>query len=215
MKYIAVRLSRWKVATLELKFVIFLSISIMLNFCVVTISPYFLNYIQNREGVRVNDFILTLLPSYDVSYLIWGIMNLSLLIAVGWLVFKPKDFAIATMTWAVVVIMRYFFIYMFSLEAPEGYVKLTDPILDQFVYAGKVINKDLFFSGHTSVMFLAYLSVQHPVLKKIFFVATCLVGFLLMIQHNHYTFDIVAAPFFTWIGYKFSTVLYFKQMSIK
>jgi membrane-associated phospholipid phosphatase len=98
--------------------------------------------------------------------------------------------------------MRILSIYFIPLNPPEGIVPLIDPILGKLFYNGTVITKDLFFSGHVVAVFIMFLVIGNKILKTILFVICILVGLCLMIQHVHYSFDIVVAPFFSWIGWR-------------
>ncbi|MGI8636566.1 MAG: phosphatase PAP2-related protein, partial [Segetibacter sp.] len=87
--------------------------------------------------------------------------------------------------------------YYVSLEPPVGLVSLVDPILLQF-YGPDGITKDLFYSGHTASVFLAYLILRKKSEKIAALIATIIVGISLLLQHIHYTIDVVTAPFFVY-----------------
>ncbi|MDQ6812275.1 MAG: sphingomyelin synthase family protein, partial [Bacteroidota bacterium] len=84
------------------------------------------------------------------------------------------------------------------LEPPAGIVSLVDPILLPF-YGPNGITKDLFYSGHTASMFLAYLVLRKKREKIIALVATIILAVALLFQHIHYTIDVVSAPLFVYI----------------
>jgi len=81
-----------------------------------------------------------------------------------------------------------------------GLVGLVDPV-SNFFYGEKFVTKDLFFSGHTSMVFLLYLCLSGRKEKRLGLIATAAVAFLLLVQHVHYTLDVVGALVFTWITY--------------
>jgi hypothetical protein len=66
------------------------------------------------------------------------------------------------------------------------------------------VTKDLFFSGHTSIMTLNFLCLEKRSDKIIGIVSAIAVAILLMVQHIHYTIDIVAAPIVTYICFSFT-----------
>ena len=94
---------------------------------------------------------------------------------------------------------------MVPLDPPDGLIRLNDP-LTSMVYGGKdkFMPKDLFFSGHTSNMFLMCLCLTKKTDKYLAFIATIAVGILVLVQHVHYTIDVLAAFFFTYIIYRVS-----------
>ena len=90
------------------------------------------------------------------------------------------------------------------LEPPIGIIPLTDPIIENLFYGGQVLQKDLFFSGHTANIVLIGLLTDDLRMRKLLFFIACIVGFLLMWQRVHYSFDVFAAPFFAYLTYKLS-----------
>ena len=91
---------------------------------------------------------------------------------------------------------------LISLNPPAGLIPLADPITNQF-YGAHYITHDLFFSGHTTTVFLIFLC-----LKKKWDRIYALFGihsywvFFLLVQHVHYTIDVLAAPVFTYAAYR-------------
>jgi hypothetical protein len=80
-------------------------------------------------------------------------------------------------------------------------IDLVDPISNDWVF-GQVIRKDLFFSGHVSAIWLVSLYLTRPSIRRLFQGIAVLNGVLLIGQHVHYSFDVLAAPFFAWASYK-------------
>jgi membrane-associated phospholipid phosphatase len=98
-------------------------------------------------------------------------------------------------------LFRILSMYVVPLDPPIGTLDLKDPLIF-VVGTGTPITKDLFFSGHTSTMFLLSLTAINKKLKIIFLVSTFLVGFLVVLQKAHYTIDVVVAPFYAYCSYK-------------
>jgi membrane-associated phospholipid phosphatase len=63
------------------------------------------------------------------------------------------------------------------------------------------VTKDLFFSGHTSTVFLLFLCLPGKIDKKLALIVTMIVGSLLLVQHVHYTLDVLGALLFAWIAF--------------
>ncbi len=81
-------------------------------------------------------------------------------------------------------------------------IPLRDPISNLF-YGSKntYITKDLFFSGHTSTLCLIFLCLTKKEDKCKALVATFAVGIMVLLQHVHYSMDVLAAPPLTYLVY--------------
>lgn len=160
--------------------------------------PGFFAFIQKRPGTLLADPVLNILPSLDVSVLLFFLIYLT----VGFGLFRalqsPALFLLFIWSCLFLSVARMITITLVPLEAPDGLVPLRDPILAPF-YHHSQITKDLFFSGHTSSVFLIYLILRKKREKMFTLFATVSVGILLLIQHIHYTIDVVIAPLFVYI----------------
>ncbi|MES2849472.1 MAG: phosphatase PAP2-related protein [Bacteroidota bacterium] len=69
-----------------------------------------------------------------------------------------------------------------------------DP-LTSITYGGKDVfmTKDLFFSGHTSNMLMLAMCLEKKSDKWWGYIAAVSVGILVLLQHAHYTIDVLAA----------------------
>jgi hypothetical protein len=85
-------------------------------------------------------------------------------------------------------------IYLVQLDPPHELIRLKDP-LTSITYGGRdlFMTKDLFFSGHTSNMLLLALCFDKKTDKFFAFLATFLVGILVLFQHVHYSIDVIGA----------------------
>lgn len=176
------------------------SLLIVLNLAV---FPAYFSFIQHRPGTQLNDHLLSNLPGKDVSVLIFSVIYFSVIIGIRRALKYPQLFL--TFMWAYLILnlVRMSTIYLVPLEPPMGLVLLTDPSLVPF-YGKTSITKDLFFSGHTSTVFLIFLVVKEKWEKILMIIATLVVGVLLLVQHIHYTIDVVMAPFFVYIIFHFT-----------
>jgi hypothetical protein len=164
--------------------------------------PHFFNFIQHRPGIVLNDVLLNLYPPKDVSWYIFPIMYLALGITFLNLLPLPELFIRAVQAYTFLLIIRMICLYCVPLEPATLYIPLQDPFIGGAFYSGVPITKDLFFSGHVSTLFLLWLINPAPALKITLLVATCAVAVLILIQHVHYTVDIIAAPFFAFGSYR-------------
>lgn len=154
--------------------------------------PSFFNLIQKRNGVILNDWVLAAIPPHNVSWaiftIIWGFGLYALWRAIE----KPAIYITYVWSLIFVIVLRVLAISMVALDPPKGLIALTDPLTGVF-YGESNITKDLFFSGHTSIIYLAYLCLERKSDKMIALFSTIAVVLLLLVQHVHYTIDIIAA----------------------
>jgi hypothetical protein len=108
-----------------------------------------------------------------------------------------------------VCIARFITIILVPLDPPTGLIPLTDPLTGVF-YGNALIIKDLFFSGHTATLTLVFLCLRKRNDKIIAFCAVVAVAVLLLVQHIHYTIDILAAPFITYACYRLARYLLYR-----
>ncbi|SEA46971.1 phosphatase PAP2-related protein [Pedobacter hartonius] len=162
------------------------------------LQDFFL-FVQKRNGgIPIHDWVLAALPAHDVSVYIF----LILYPASGlffWRMRKNTELCI-TALWGYIFLclVRMLTISLVSLEPPLNLVHMTDPFSIIF-YGSNMITRDLFFSGHTATLFLVGLCLENKKEKAIVFCATAILGLLLLIQHVHYTADVLAAPFFSYL----------------
>lgn len=161
----------------------------------------FLDFAEARPGVVIPDPILQLYNPIDLTWLIFGIIYLCLIIGIFTLAKKPENLLLAFQAYTAVVLVRMIAMYLVPFEAPEKLIVLKDPFVEMFG-SGESLTKDLFFSGHTATLFLLFLVVESKKLKFIFLSSAVIVGITIVLQHVHYVIDVFAAPFFTYLCYK-------------
>jgi hypothetical protein len=190
----------WARRNFRIQFII--SLSILASF--MFIFPPFFDFVESRSGQLLNDPLLDLLPAADVSWLIFALIYFGV---VSWIltsVKTPDVLLSGVQTYCLVTILRLISIPLFPLEPPVNYVPLIEPFVQFFTNGGRIISRDLFFSGHMTTILFCYFNKEKGVLKTIYFYSAIAMGILLMLQHVHYTIDIIAAPFFTWLCFLFS-----------
>jgi hypothetical protein len=164
--------------------------------------PYFFReVIADKEGYPLTDFILAYLAPTDWSWTIFMLIYSSVLLTLATNYKNPRVIAQGLATYSIVTWLRMLTIYLFTLDAPAGLIFLKDPFLSFIVYPDYFV-KDLFFSGHISSMVVFVLIEPNRMLRWIKIAATLVVSVLILVQHVHYTLDVVAAPFFTYGVYR-------------
>jgi len=171
------------------------------------IIPYgrFLDYIEGRPGSVLEDPILNLFSPLDVTWFTFGIIYISVILTLFRLSWQPSQLLITLQAYIFVALARMASMYLIPLDPPPLLIPLEDPFV-QSVSTG-VLTRDLFFSGHTSTMFLLYLSCNNRKMKIFFLISTVLVGLLVLVQQVHYSVDVMAAPFYAYSCYKLSSSL--------
>lgn len=165
---------------------------------------YFFDFIEARSGKVLSDPVLSLLPATNVSVPVFSILYFCV---ISWLVTyikDPKVLLAGMQTYFMVTILRMLTITLFPLEPPIDYIPLREPFVQLFTHQGRIISHDLFFSGHMTSILFCYYNSRKGFFKNIYLVSAFAIGILLMIQRVHYTIDIIAAPFFTWLCFRFS-----------
>jgi hypothetical protein len=163
----------------------------------------FLRIVEQRDGFTLTDPILKTFSPIDLTWLTFSLIYGLLFIAVLHLIDKPQLFHTALMTYAIMVSFRIVAMYSLPLNPPETMIVLNDPFVQLFG-STEVLTKDLFFSGHTATLFILYLVSRQKLMKTIFLLCAILVGVCVLLQHVHYTVDVLAAPFFVFASYSIS-----------
>lgn len=179
-----------------------------LVFLIIILIVYsnFLEYIEKRNGVSLPDPILNLFNPVDLTWLIFGLIYTSIVIAILDLTKEPNLLLLAIQCYSLLVIIRLIVMYITPLNAPAKLILLSDPFV-QFFGSGKVLTRDLFFSGHTATLFLLFLIVKKRILKLFFLCSTLVIGISVILQHVHYTVDVLTAPFFSYSAYRIASII--------
>lgn len=187
----------WKLSSFRWKF----WTSLIVFGAILTSLPFFFRAIEARNGFVFSDILLTQIPPHNVSIAVFFLIWSSCILVVYRLIQDPLIMLEIFWTYNGVTLLRMACISLISLNPPEGLIPLADPITNQF-YGEHYITHDLFFSGHTATVFLVFLCLKQKIDRIYTLCATILLGILLLIQHVHYTIDILAAPVFTYAVYR-------------
>ncbi|MFT4202712.1 MAG: phosphatase PAP2-related protein [Chitinophagaceae bacterium] len=189
----ALKVSQYKTA---------LFIGLLLVAILVMCLPAFFHVIQQRPGYQIHDWLVDALPSANLSIpifvVLWSVISLGVLRAFQ----QPQQFLTTLYGMIFLLLFRYLSISLVALDPPIGLIPITDPVSNLTYGHADFITKDLFFSGHTSSMFLAFLCLQRRPEKIFALVATFVIAIFVLVQHVHYTIDVLAAPFFTYLSYR-------------
>jgi membrane-associated phospholipid phosphatase len=197
--FITVR-QEWQGAWSESRFRSKMIIGMILVAATVSSFPFFFQRIELREGVALSDPLLRWLPAHNVSLplfiLIWALSALTLVRAIQ----NPRILLIFLWSYFLLSLSRMLTITLLPLEPPANLIGLVDP-LSNFFYGPKFVTKDLFPSGHTSTMFLLFLCLTGKGDRRLALMVTIAVAFLLLVQHVHYTVDILGGFLYGWLSW--------------
>ena len=175
-----------------------LAVGLLLLVLLIAFLPYYFAFIEARKGIILNDLVLDFIESANVSIptfiIIWSL-------CLWYLIKSFKDPALMLLIlWGlnVLSLSRIISIYLVPLEPPNDLIELIDPITNS-LYGAKFITKDLFFSGHTATLVCLALCLRKRKDQLIVFTGAVIVGILVMVQHVHYTIDVIAAFIFPFL----------------
>ena len=161
---------------------------------------FFFPVIERRHGVFIQDTLLTALKPMDVSLPVFFIIWTSALLMILTMIRNPVQMMLFLFSYGLITFLRMATIYSFPLEAPAGLIALKDPLSNLF-YGSTFVTKDLFFSGHASTLFLIGLCQDKKWSRLYCLTGVCVLSVLLLVQHVHYTIDVIFAFPFTYICY--------------
>ncbi len=176
-------------------------ITLTLLIPVVYLLSRFIIFVESRNGSVLYDPFFNFFEAVELNIPIFALIYLSILACLIHLAKHPQNLMIALESYTLIVLVRMLAMYSIPLEPPPGTIDLQDPLVF-VVGTGTKITKDLFFSGHTSTLFLLFLVSVDKKIKYIFLINTFLVGLFVILQKAHYTVDVIAAPFFSYGCYK-------------
>ena len=170
--------------------------------------PHFFDFIESRQGWQLSDPLLRLIPANDLSLFTFSIIWFMSLFLLVRMIQLPSLALLAIVAIDLIFLTRMVTIILFPLEPPPGLITLEDPI-SNFFYGKEhgFITRDLFFSGHTSSMIMIGLLLPRKWEKRLAFTAAIVVGCLVLVQHIHYTIDVLGAWVFTWFLYRLAKAM--------
>lgn len=195
----------WKIALSNTYFRNRFFTSIVVLAVILTAFAALLAYIETRQGHTFYDPILNFIKPRDVSDFIFFVTYSTALIGLIYAFSSPYRFLHLLQMYGSLTILRIITLFFVPLEPPTAIIPLRDELLTNTFYAGNQNLKDLFFSGHAATLFLFYFFTTNKVLKYLFLVAAIAVSVGVVVQHVHYSYDVIAAPIFAYIAYRIIT----------
>ncbi len=147
-----------------------------------------------RLGWMFDDPMYRILPIVESSVFIFSITYGSLIAYMTIYRKVPHAFALLMSTYAFILLFRMVTLSLLPLVVHQDLIYLEDPFLNDWIYPSRIV-ADLFFSGHTALVFAIYLLSGK---KWPFLLLSVVIGFLLVMQRVHYSIDVIAAFPFAW-----------------
>ncbi len=193
--------------------------NIVLSFALITISIFFTysaalytdNYGTNHV---VPDLFLDNVPVVDVSYIFFEGAFVFCFIVLMVLIFEPRYIPFVLEASALFFITRSFFMVLTHLSAPsiEYYRYIEHERHLREVIFTLSSGNDLFFSGHTGYPFLLALIFWPSKTMRYFFLASSIVGaVIVLIGHLHYSIDVFSAFFITYGVFEMAKSIFKKE----
>ena len=160
----------------------------------------FMSYIGARMGAILHDPVLGLFPPVSFTWITFTLVYAGFLLGFVSLTARPFSFLLALRALVVLMLIRGICQFFLPLDPPPDAIPLADPFIRVPGFR-PVIARDLFFSWHTSLLALLAFVIQWRDLKIILGILALIVSVLMLLQHAHYTIDLVAAPCFAYAAY--------------
>ncbi|WP_201985053.1 phosphatase PAP2-related protein [Hymenobacter rubidus] len=192
----------WAAARDEPGFGMRLALVLGLLLGLLPVVPGFYHFIQARPGRLLADPLLALLPVHDVSVPTFALIYGGIAATLVYLLPRPRLLLRALWAYYFLQVLRMGTLWLLPLEPPTALVLLHDPVMDRiFEVTTQPIVRDLFFSGHTATMMLLMLAGRGRTWRGALGLMMVAVGVLVLVQRVHYSYDVLAAPFFGWLAY--------------
>jgi hypothetical protein len=200
--------SRWRESFRLPRFnLLFFGGILVLGTCIYFFAD-FLEFIQNRKGFVINDPLIIRVGPYHLCTPIMLFTYIPAGVGIIYFAVFPNHFNRLLWAFSFLLVLRGVCMFFVPLAPPHTMIELRDLFLELSVYRGKVITQDLFFSGHVAALFLFGFIAHHKVVKLAFALAGLAVGSMLVLQHAHYTIDVLVAPVFALFAVRLSRQLF-------
>lgn len=160
--------------------------------------PLFFRWVGQRPDRLLTDHMLALVGPADVSTITFTVLYGTLVVVLASVAPMPWMVLRGLYAYIIMVLLRVVAMAVVPLAPPPGIIPLEDPVTQVFYPDNTPFLKDLFFSGHTATLMIMALLARWRWAKGLAVAATILVGSLVLVQHVHWTVDVLAAVPAAW-----------------
>jgi hypothetical protein len=170
----------------------------------VLVLPRYFSWLEIREARYPPEFLLQHLPSADLSLPLFVVIYSAVVFTLVLLLRHTARLVRTLQAYVLLLLMRMLSMALYTLEPPPGLVSLNDPLIQVFYPGSEPYVKDLFFSGHVATIYLLAFAAPVPKARGVLAVAAVAVAAGVLVQHIHWTVDVLADPLFAWIAWRVS-----------
>ncbi len=196
---------RWKRELGQRRFLVEAVVTVMLFVITMRVCTEVMNIMEMRKGVSLPDPILLTFNPINLRWPIFIVLWTAVFGTIYHLAHYPRHFVLTLQAATVLLVFRSIALGLVPLEPAKSIIPLADPIVVH-LGTGKLVLKDLFFSGHTAIVFLCALASRRRAWKAVCLAATVAVAVGVILQHVHYSADVFAAPFFAYGSWRIAFV---------
>ena len=198
--------SAWRSAWREPGFRISVVAALAVAVGIAVVLPFFFEHIGRKAGVRPWDPLIPFIGPVDVTWTTFFVLYGGVAFTVIRAMPEPRSIERGIHAYVLLQLFRMICMELVTLEPPQDIIPLVDPVTVVFYPDGIPFLKDLFFSGHTATLALMACISRGAAARWTMVAATAAVGALVVIQHVHWTLDVLAAPLFVWLAWRLSSL---------
>ncbi len=197
-------IASWRAALAQPRFRADLLFTIVFDTILLHFAVDFFNHVESRKGVVLADPLLAHFRAVDLTWVSFFVVVGFTALGVARMFLAPQRLLVCFQAYAFLVAMRAICMYLAPFDAPTGIIVLQDPFSKAFGLGAEApLTKDLFFSGHTSILTLAAFGVPKGRVKVVLAIAAVAIAFCVLAQKVHYTIDVAVAPFMAFGALRF------------
>ncbi len=191
----------WRASVRSPRYLCEAALTLLLFVLSLRICTELMHYAQARPGAPLADPLLGAVGPIDLTWPIFVVLWSSIIAGLWYMAEDPVRLLMGLQAAALLILFRTIALYLVPLEPLPTIIPLADPVTI-YLGTGTLVTKDLFFSGHTSVMFLLFLTANYSRLKWFLLAGTIFVGAGVVLQHVHYSGDVFVAPFIAYASWR-------------
>lgn len=168
-------------------------------------------YADHRPMPSGSDWLLKRIPAVNVlPVLSWGWFGLHLYASGAAIAYYPRRIPFLLFMLSVFLLIRTAFVFLSPIGPP---VEMVDMGKFDYLFSRLMgtytFQNEFIFSGHTCIPFLFYLFFETPKLRLLMLGGSITMAVCVLLSHNHYTVDVLAAYLVGYSIYALSEWFYY------